>query len=51
MIEDNEIGLASLNGDDDLLFNNALRLVYSPELRVLYGTNGNILLKKLFSVK
>lgn len=51
LIEDNEIGLASLNGDDDLLFNNALRLVYSPELRVFYGTNGNILLKKLFSVQ
>ena len=51
LIEDNEIGLASLNGDDDLLFNNALRLVYSPELRVFYGRNGNVLLKKLFSVQ
>lgn len=51
LIEDNEIGLASLNGDDDLLFNNALRLVYSPELRVFYGRNGHVLLKKLFSVQ
>lgn len=51
LIEDNEIGLTSLNGDDDLLFNNALRLVYSPELRVYYGRNGNVLLKKLFSVQ
>lgn len=51
LIEDNQIGLACLNGDDDLFFNNALKLVHSPELRIAYGTRGNELLMSLFSAQ
>ena len=51
IIEDYSIGLASINGDDEKLFSNALKFVNDFELRRIQGANGNMLLNKLFSVK
>ena len=50
LLEAKLAGLVSVNGDDGLLAENALRLARSPELRGQLGRNGRCLLESTFSV-
>jgi len=50
ILETHQAGLVSVNGDDDLLYEHALRLVESPGLRRRIGLNGRKLLESIFSV-
>ena len=47
---DNNAGLVSINGDDDLLVKNCLYLIQNPDARNKIGNNGYNLLKNIFSV-
>lgn len=47
---DNNAGLVSINGDDDLLVTNCLYLIQNPDARNTIGNNGYNLLKNIFSV-
>jgi len=47
---DNNAGLVSINGDDDLLVKNCLYLIQNPDARNTIGNNGYNLLKNIFSV-
>ena len=47
---DNNAGLVSINGDDDLLVTNCLYLIQNPDARNKIGKNGYNLLKNIFSV-
>ena len=47
---DNNAGLVSINGDDDLLVTNCLYLIQNPDARNKIGNNGYNLLKNIFSV-
>jgi glycosyltransferase involved in cell wall biosynthesis len=47
---DNNAGLVSINGDDDLLVTNCLYLIQNPDARNTIGKNGYNLLKNIFSV-
>ena len=47
----NEAGFCLSNGDDDGLYEAALRLADDPELRNRMGKNSRILLERMFSVK
>ena len=47
---DNNAGLVSTNGDDDLLVTNCLYLIQNPDARNTIGNNGYNLLKNIFSV-
>ena len=51
LIEDYKIGLVSINGDDEVFFNNALKFVKDSEFRISLGNNGRLLLNNLFSVE
>jgi len=50
ILETHDAGLVSVNGDDDLLYEHALRLVESPGERRRIGVNGRKLLEGIFSV-
>lgn len=43
-------GLVCYNGEDEVLYKQALQLIEDPDLRVRLGKNGRILLEKTFSV-
>jgi len=47
---DNNAGLVSINGDDDLLVTNCLYLIQNPDARNTIGKYGYNLLKNIFSV-
>jgi glycosyltransferase involved in cell wall biosynthesis len=51
IIEDYNVGLVCVNGDDEKLFSNAMKLVNDIDVRRVQGENGNKLLHDLFSVK
>ncbi|MCA4001950.1 glycosyltransferase family 4 protein [Vibrio vulnificus] len=51
IINDNNAGMISINGDDDDLFNNALSLYENLTLRKETGSNAYHLLKQEFSVQ
>lgn len=50
LLRDSQAGFGSINGEDDLLYENALKLC-DPVLRRKMGANSRRLLKKTFSVK
>ena len=50
MLEDNAAGLCSLNGDDQTLYEQALKLANDPVLRRRMGINARRLLERYFSV-
>lgn len=50
LVNDNEAGLISINGDDDLFLSNAIKLQESIELRKSIGEAGYRLLAREFSV-
>jgi glycosyltransferase involved in cell wall biosynthesis len=50
ILEQNEAGLVSINGDDDLLKQNAIKLIRSIDERLRIGLNGRNLLETTFSV-
>lgn len=50
ILEAHEAGWVSLNGNDDLLYEHALRLSEDPALRRKIGQNGRRLLESTFSV-
>lgn len=50
LIQDNRAGLISVNGDDEIFFDNATTLYKNLELRNKIGLAGNALLHKEFSV-
>ena len=50
ILEDSKAGLVSINGNDKLLFNNALRLSQDNDLRKEIGANSKHLLENTFSV-
>lgn len=43
-------GLVCSNGEDEVLYRQALQLIENPDLRVQMGKNGRILLENTFSV-
>lgn len=51
IIENAEAGLITVNGDDEGLLKNALRLLYDESLRTEMGRNANKLLDEKFSVQ
>lgn len=51
MMEESQIGLVSLNGDDRLFREHALRLSQDPELRARLGRNARSLLERQFSAE
>ena len=51
LLEKGNAGLVSLNGNDEALFNNALKLLHDEALRKEYGKNARVLLDSTFSVK
>jgi len=48
-LENENVGLVSINGNDDLLFKNAQYLAANPGLRKIMGENGSKLLNSKFS--
>ena len=50
LIQDNKAGFISVNGDDELLFDSAVKLYKSLELRRKTGLAGNTLMHKEFAV-
>ncbi|MCK5831503.1 MAG: glycosyltransferase family 4 protein [Methylococcales bacterium] len=51
IIDDSQAGLVSINGEDDILYENAVRLLYDEELRKTMGEKAIELLKTTFSVE
>ena len=51
VIENAEAGLITINGDDDGLLNNALKLLHDAALRKTLGANAKHLLSDVFSVQ
>jgi O26-antigen biosynthesis N-acetyl-L-fucosamine transferase len=51
LIEDNDIGFVSINGESELLREHALRLARDRDLRRRLGRNGRRLLKERFSAR
>ena len=51
VINKNGAGFISDTGEDEVLYQNALTLIESPQLRTQVGLNGKKLLKKSFSVE
>jgi glycosyltransferase involved in cell wall biosynthesis len=51
VIDEAQAGLITINGDDEGLLSNALRLLYDPALRKRMGRNSEELLRKTFSVE
>ncbi|MCL9775472.1 glycosyltransferase family 4 protein [Vibrio methylphosphonaticus] len=51
IINENKSGLITINGEDDLLYKNALALLHDREFRKKLGDNANRLLKDEFSVQ
>ncbi|HGL4294448.1 TPA: glycosyltransferase family 4 protein [Citrobacter sedlakii] len=51
VINNHEAGLITINGQDDLLYENAMKLLSDHELRERIGMSGRKLLIKKFSVK
>jgi O26-antigen biosynthesis N-acetyl-L-fucosamine transferase len=51
MLQDHGAGLCCLNGDDEGLLRDALRLADDPELRAAMGQNGRRLLRQTFSAE
>ena len=51
VIENAEAGLITINGDDEGLLNNALKLLHDSDLRKTLGANAKQLLKDVFSVQ
>lgn len=50
LVHDYNAGFISINGDDELFFNNALRLYENPELRKKVGAAAKNLMEKEFNV-
>jgi len=50
MLQTHEAGLVCRNGEDEVLYNQALQLINNPALRVQMGINGRNLLENKFSV-
>jgi len=50
ILSENNAGLVSINGDDEQFVTNCLHLIQNLDSRVKIGSNGNKLLKNLFSV-
>ncbi len=50
LIQENNAGFISVNGDDEVFFNNAVKLYESPELRKKMGLAGMALMSEEFSV-
>jgi len=50
MLQTHEAGLVCHNGEDEMLYNQALQLINNPALRVQMGINGRNLLENKFSV-
>ena len=50
LIEANEAGLISVNGDDESFFDNAVKLYKNRELRMKIGLAGNTLMQSEFAV-
>lgn len=51
LVHEHNAGFISINGDDDILFKNALALHSNKELRKNMGSNANNLLYEIFSVE
>lgn len=51
IIEQNRAGLVSVNGEDDILLSNAVRLLRDRQLRLEMGLNARMLLEDQFSVE
>ena len=51
IIETSKAGLISINGEDEVLFKNALKLLNDNMYRIQMGENAKKLLSKMFSVK
>lgn len=51
ILNNNDAGLISVNGEDDLLYENACKLLESKHLRDEIAQNGLDLLNQQFSVK
>ena len=50
ILQTHEAGLVCHNGEDEMLYNQALQLINNPALRVQMGINGRNLLENKFSV-
>jgi glycosyltransferase involved in cell wall biosynthesis len=51
IVENSNAGFISISGEDQILKENALKLLYNNKLRVKMGNNAKILLRSTFSVK
>jgi hypothetical protein len=51
LVNENHAGLISVNGEDDVFFENASKLQNDIELRISMGSSGYKLLEKEFSVE
>jgi O26-antigen biosynthesis N-acetyl-L-fucosamine transferase len=50
ILQTHKAGMVCHNGEDELLYNQALQLIKNPDLRVQMGINGRELLESTFSV-
>ena len=50
ILQTHEAGLVSHNGDDEVFYNHAMKLLRNPDLREQMGRNGRVLLERYFSV-
>lgn len=50
ILQEHEVGLVSLNGDDETFYNHAMQLIRNPGLREQMGRNGRVLLESTFAV-